>query len=159
MALYISYKCLSHPEAGKRGAVGWGSFMSYKWNYFGEMLRRPDLSVHVPLASSVWQGRDLHCFNLAEQLIVTAALTPCNLSLGLSWLSGIPLCQPQISHWLLTSEFAPNRAPGELCMEESLVHVLSAGLRLEGELPPAPSKDSAGSTDTGERICEELVTG
>lgn len=108
MALYISYKCLSHPEAGKRGAVGWGSFMSYKWNYFGEMLRRPDLSVHVPLASSVWQGRDLHCFNLAEQLIVTAALTPCNLSLGLSWLSGIPPCQPQIFHWLLTSEFAPN---------------------------------------------------
>lgn len=72
MALYISYKCLSHPGAGKRGAVGWGSFMSYKWNYFGEMLRRPNLSAHVPLASSVWQGRGLHCLNLAEQLIGVA---------------------------------------------------------------------------------------
>lgn len=46
--------------------------MSYKWNYFGEMLRRPNLSVHVPLASSVWQGRDLHCLNLSKQLIGVA---------------------------------------------------------------------------------------
>lgn len=60
--------------------------MSYKWNYFGEMLRGPNLSVHVPLASSGWQGRGLHCFNLSEQLIVIAVLTrrlPCNLSPGL----------------------------------------------------------------------------
>lgn len=76
MALYISYKCLSHPGAGKPRAVGWGSFMSYKWNYFGEMLRRPNLSEHVPLASSVWQGRDSHCLNLAEQLIGVVVLMP-----------------------------------------------------------------------------------
>lgn len=83
MALYISYKCLPHPRAGKRGAGGRGSFMSYKWNYFGEMLRGPNLSVHVPLAPSGWQGWGLHCFNLSEQLIVITVLTPCNLSLGL----------------------------------------------------------------------------
>lgn len=132
MALYISYKCLSHPGAGKRGAVGWGSFMSYKWNYFGEMLRRPNLSAHVPLASSVWQGWGLHCLNLAEQLIGVAALMrfvigafPCacagpNLPLG--------ACPGH--------RFAPNRAPGELCVGESLwmnrAHGLCAEMGLKG---------------------------
>ena len=84
--------------------------MSYKWNYFGEMLRRPNLSVHVPLASSVWQGRGLHCLNLSEQLIGVAVLmqfvigaflraarcTGPNLSLGACL--GIPVC-PKPSSW------------------------------------------------------------
>ena len=69
--------------------------MSYKWNYFGEMLRRPDLAVRLPLASSVWQGRGLRCLSLLEQLIGVAVLmqfvvgaflfTGPNLLLGLAW--------------------------------------------------------------------------
>lgn len=81
--------------------------MSYKWNYFGEMLRRPNRSVHVPLAFSVWQGWGLHCLNLSEQLIGVAVLmlfvigaflptTHCADPLGARL--GIPVC-PKPSSW------------------------------------------------------------
>lgn len=107
--------------------------MSYKWNYFGEMLRRPNLSLHVPLASSVWQGWGLHCLNLSEQLTGVAVLTQFVIG---AFLRATCCAGPNLPLGAcLGYQFAPNRAPGELCVEESsctnFVRGLCAELRLK----------------------------
>lgn len=92
--------------------------MSYKWNYFGEMLRRPNLSEHVPLASSVWQGRHSHCLNLSEQLIGVVVLMPFVIRAFVHPTRCASLDLP-LWAWLWVS-VCPKLSSWELWVEESL---------------------------------------